>query len=214
MREARLEIAARLLLETPIPIAEIGRMVGYSSVSTFRGRLGGFLGMSAAQYRRRAPRTLERGGRPPAGADTEEYWERMLAGELSEEEARALDAYLERLAPDSSPPTAAEAEAERWTRWHETLADGFVTSLRDLDLADRRRFARDAVWFPDATFFERLSREAAADPDPERAVEWALLAIDSLAANQTFGLETDPRLAALAWARLALARWRAGNLAW
>ncbi len=47
--------------------------------------------------------------------------------------------------------------------------------------------------------------------DPGRGVEWALLAIDSLAANRM--LESYPEWAALGWARLALARWRAGDLA-
>ncbi len=213
LRDARLETAAHLLLKTPIPIAEIGRMVGYGSVTTFRGLLRDFLGMPASRYRRQAPRILERGGSPPPGAETEEYWERMLAGELSGEEARALDDYLGRLAPESGPAAAGD-DAERWRRLRAALADGFVDAIDHLrSFADQRRMARDAIWFPDGTFFERLSRQSrdSAAEDPGRAVEWALLAIDSLAANGA--LEGDPGRAALAWARLALARWRAGDLA-
>ncbi len=214
LRDGRLETAARLLLETPIPIAEIGRMVGYDSVTTFRGRLRDFLGMPASRYRRQAPRILERGGPPPAGAETEEYWQRMLAGELTGDEARALDAYLGRLAPDSIPAAAPAADAERWRRLREALADGFVDTLDHLvDFADQRRMARDAIFFPDDAFFERLSRQSreTAGDDPQRAVEWALLAIDSLAANGA--LERDRARAALAWARLGLARWRSGDSA-
>ncbi len=212
VRHARLETAARLLLETPISLSEIGRMVGYISRSSFRRRLRDFLGMSASQYRRQAPRILERGGPAPDGSDTAEYWERMLAGELSDGEARELDAYLERLAPASGPEPAAGGETERWRRLREALADGFVYTLQHLSFADQRRLARDAVWFPDGTFFERLSRQSreVAPEDPQRAIEWALLAIDSLAANGM--LETHPGRAAVAWARLALARWRAGDL--
>lgn len=222
LRDARLETAARLLLETPMSLLDIGRMVGYSSPSSFRRILRDFLGMSASQYRRRAPRILERGGPAPEGSDTDEYWERMAAGELSGDEARALDTYLGRLAPDSTATAEPDAEAERWTRLRETLADGFVSALDNLvSFADQRRLARDAVAFPDTTLFERLSRQSrevaagrarireSADR-LERAVEWALLAIDSLAANRM--LETYPELTTLAWARLALARWRAGDL--
>ena len=170
-----------------------------------------FLGMSASQYRRRARRILERGGPAPVGSDTGAYWERMLAGGLSDDEARALDAYLCRLAPPEAPEESARDETEPWIRLRQTLARGFVSTLPHLiDFADRRRFARDAVCFPDDTFFERLSRQSREAEDPERAVEWALLAVDSLAANR--GLESCPERAALAWARLALARWRAGDL--
>ena len=168
LRDGRLETAARLLLETSISVAEIGRLVGYASVTTFRGRLRSFLGMSASAYRRRAPRILERGGEPPDGAQTEQYWERMLAGELSDGEARALERYLARLAGRGAEKP--DAEAERWSRLREALADAFVLALKHLSLADRRRLARDAIWFPDLTFFEQLSRrshEAAADRDDD-----------------------------------------------
>jgi hypothetical protein len=46
--------------------------------------------------------------------------------------------------------------------------------------------------------------------DPARGVELALLAIDTMASNGL--LEVDPGAAAMAWARLARARWRAGDL--
>ena len=187
-------------------------MVGYCSVSTFRGLLGTFLGMPASRYRRQARRRLARAGPLPAGSDSDAYWQRMQDGELSDGEARELDRYLARLAPDAG--AAPRDSDERWRRLRETLADGFVVTLRHLvHAADRRRFARDAVCFPDRTFFERLSRESreVAATDPDKAVEWALLAVDSLAANRMLG--SDPALASLAWARLALARWRAGDLA-
>lgn len=213
LRDARFETAAHLLLETTISLGEIGRMVGYASRSSFRRSMRAFLGMSASEYRRRAPRILERVGPPPTGADTDEYWQRMLTGELSDDEARELDGYLARLAPASAPAARENAEAERWRRLYETLADGFVHTLERLDFADQRRLVRDAVVFADGTFFERLSRQsreaAGDDPAGRRAVEWAMLAIDSLAANEM--LETCPELSALGWARLALARWRAGD---
>ncbi len=222
LRDFRHETAARLLLETEISLLEIGRLVGYSSPSSFRQSLHRFLGMSASQYRRRAPRILERSGPAPEGVETEEVWERMLAGKLTDDEAVALDAYLERLTPETDAKPV-DSEAERWRKLRETLADGFADGLRHLvDFADRRRLVRDAIWFPDDTFFQTLSRqsrEVAADriachgpEDPlERGVEWALLGIDSLAANGL--LDSAPALASLAWARLALARWRAGDLA-
>ena len=207
LRDARLETAARLLLATPISIAEIGYLVGYGSAPSFRQLLRSFLGMPPSQYRRRAPRLLERAGPPPPGAGTDEYWRRMLAGELSAEEARELDVYLERLAPESDP---ADDPADRWARLRRTLAEGFAYTLESLPFAEQRRLVRDAVWFPDGTFFELLSRRGREHEDPERGVELALLAIDSLAANHM--LETDPGRAALAWARLALARWLTDDL--
>ena len=215
LRDHRLDVAARLLLETPIALLEIGKMVGYTSPSSFRQLMRDFLGMSASQYRRSAPRVLERAAPAPADSNTPEYWERMLAGELCDDEARELDAYLERLAPVRAPEPPADGEAERFSRLRQKLADGFVDTLETLDLADRRRFARDAAWFPDDTYFQRHSRRSreVAEGDPEAGTLWALLAIDSVAANQTFELETDPALSLLGWARLALTRWRAGDLA-
>ncbi len=43
--------------------------------------------MPPSRYRRRARRRLARAGPLPAGADTNRYWERMLAGEAESGEA-------------------------------------------------------------------------------------------------------------------------------
>ncbi len=240
-RDARLETSARLLLETDISISEVGYLVGYSSPSSFRRLLRKFLGAPPSRYRRQARRVLERAGDPPAGAQTHAYWERLLAGKLSDTEARELDAYLERLAPASataagapigddpeesaSPqgdlPDAAPSDSdERSKRLLRTLAEGLIEALEiaesgeqgvNLSFAEQRRLVREAVVFPDATLFELLSErgvEAGRD-DPERGVELATLAVDSLTPNRM--LDEHPGLAALAWARLARARWRADD---
>ncbi|MCP3958265.1 MAG: helix-turn-helix transcriptional regulator [bacterium] len=211
LRNLRLETAAHLLIETKMSIKEIGERVGYTSISTFRGRIGDFLGMPASQYRRRAPRLLEHAA-PPAGAGTRDYWQRMLDGGLDDAEARTLDTWLERLAPGSAAPgTGPDTDDPDapWRRTRERVAEGMVYTLNRLTFPYQRRLARDAVAFPDLTLFDRLGRESRAADDPERGVEWALLAVDSLAANRM--LETHPQNAALAYARLALARWRAGD---
>ncbi len=231
LRDGRLETAAHLLYQTRISISEIGHLVGYDSASTFRRPLQEFLGMPPSRYRRQAPRLLARARRAgaPDGASTTEYWRRMLAGELSDAEARELDAYLGRLAPASAPAPAGEDDA-RWARLRRTLAEGLADpeGLAILSFAEQRRLVRDAVWFPDGTFFELLCerslsrgrsiearRSGPGDGDStdgrQRAIELMLLAIDSLAANRM--LETQPGRAALAWARLARARWHAGDLA-
>ncbi len=219
IRDARLETAAYLLRDTKVSISEIGVMVGYNSPSTFRRPLQSFLGMPPSEYRRRAPemmRRLEQAGPAPEGASTNEYWGRALNGELSLEEARELDAYLGRLAPASAPANGDDA---RWTRLRRNLAEGLADVLVELPFDDQRRLVRDAVWFPDDSFFEVLSeRSVEAGQDrgsvgappgrPDRGVELALLASDSLAANGM--LENDPERAALARERLAQARRRAG----
>ncbi len=222
LRHARLETAARLLLETEMSIAEAGYLVGYGSAPSFRHRLKRFLGMPPSRYRRRARRRLDRAGTLPEGANTSDYWRRMHAGELSGDEARRLDDYLGRLAGESGPGAAKGEDDARWARLRQTLAEGVADTFEILTLAEQRRMVREAVWFPGDSFFELLSvRSAEADcgrcdaGDPagrrDRGVELALLAIDSLAANRM--LETEPAVASLAWARLARARWRAGDLA-
>ncbi len=232
LRDARLETAARLLLETEISIAEIGRLVGYSSVSYFRGLIRDFLGMQASELRRRAAARSERAGPLPAGADTNAYWRRVRSGELTDDEARALDDALERLAPASAPPPPAVGE-DRRIKLHRTVAAGLAGTLEQLPFADQRRLVRDAVWFPDGSLFEELSRRSreagdageladepedlagepegrpGGDPEGRRGVELALLAVDSLEGNGMS--ETHPNHAALAWARLGLARWRSGD---
>ena len=216
LRDARLETAAHLLLETEISISEIGYLVGYSSPSTFRRPLHDFLGMPPSRYRRQAPKLLERAGPPPGGAGTNAYWERMLAGELTGGEARELDDYFGRLAPGSAPDAATREDDERMARLRRTLAGGLAEALDDpkvddktLNFAEQRQLVRDAVWFPDGSFFEHLSELSAAAEDPERGVELARLAVDSVEANRL--LEVHPGRRALAWARLARARWRAGD---
>ncbi len=220
LREARLETAANLLAQTNISISEISRLVGYDSPSTFRRPLQSFLGMPASRYRRLAPKLRAQAGSLPAGADTNVYWERMLAGTLDPDEARELDGFLTQPGPaKDSVATAGGDEVPRPARLRQALAEVLAETLNlpedagtgiGLTFAEQRQLVRDAVWFPDATFFEVLSRHSAAAEDPERGVELALLAIDSLAANQR--LESAPEEAALAWARLARARWRAGDL--
>ncbi|MCP3965835.1 MAG: AraC family transcriptional regulator, partial [Lentisphaerae bacterium] len=195
---------------------EIGRLVGYDSVPSFRKLLRGFLGMAPSEYRRRAPALLERAGAPPDGAQTNAYWERMLAGELPGDQARELDDYLGRLVPASAPAAAASDDDERTARLRRTLAEGLSEALDDpkvddrtLTFAEQRQLVRDAVWFPDGTFFEHLS-ELSAAADPERGVELAQLALDSVGARRL--LEVRPGRQAVAWARLARARWRAGDV--
>ena len=88
--------------------------------------------------------------------------------ELRDEIGQPAWSYLARLAGRGAEKP--DAEAERWSRLREALADAFVLALKHLSFADRRRLARDAIWFPDLTFFEQLSRrsrEAAADRDDD-----------------------------------------------
>ena len=185
----------------------------------------------APKWRRQAPRILARAGPLPAGADTDAYWRRVLAGELEDAEARELDDYLARLAPASEPPPATaddDGDGDRSPRLLRTLAEALAEVLaaavpgegeRDAvpegmeevlepPFAAQRRLVREAIWFPDATLFDVLSQQSS-EADPERGVELALLAIDSLAANEM--LETHPAHASLAWTRLARARWRCGD---
>ncbi len=109
-RDARLETSAHLLLETEMSIAEIGHLVGYSSIPTFRRLLRTFLGMPASRYRTRARRRLARAGPLPTGAQTNQYWEHLLDGELADREARELDAYLGRLAPEGGATHIADGD--------------------------------------------------------------------------------------------------------
>lgn len=223
LRAARLETAAHLLLESDISISDIGCLVGYGSASTFRRPLQSFLGMPPSRYRRQARRRLAQAGPPPAGSDSPDYWHRMAAGALTDAEARALDDYLARHDPGRPSPseTAEPADDTFWPvlLWHMawSLTEAFEPvpdepEALPLRFADQRRLIREAVRFPNETLFEHLSQLSAqaCREDPERGIELALLAIDSLVPNEF--LETEPALAALAWARLARVRWHAGDL--
>lgn len=100
IREARMEIAALLLLLTSIHIAKICRRVGYTSPSAFHRLFQTFAGLGPTEYRKQARRLLERGGPPPwdfAGAAY--YWPGVFSGELTTIEAVKLDEYLEGLFP-------------------------------------------------------------------------------------------------------------------
>jgi len=219
LRGARLETAARLVLETDISISEIGYLVAYNSPSTFRRPFQAFLGMPPGEYRRQAPRLLqrmERAGPAPDGSRSNLYWERALAGGLSGGEARELDAYLGRLAP-ATDDSEKGTDTSRGAHLRQTVAEGLAESLDPLPFEQQRRLVRDAVRFPDDAFFQLLSAlseaalgETGTGADPQRGAELALLAIDSLAANGM--LETHPEIAALARERLARAQRRAGEL--
>ncbi len=234
IRDARLETAAWLLLQTSLSITDIGRLVGYDSTSSFRRALQGFLGMSASRYRREAPRRLQRAGALPSGAGTQEYWERMLESRFGDVEARQLDDYLTGLFPAAgeesatgSDPDGVEREpanpVDLHRRQREAMAEALAERLETLPWPEQRRLVRDAVAFTYPTLFDVLSRRsgeaavaaAAASDDATaglaRGVELALLAIDSLVPSGL--LEDAPGLAAQAWMRLARARWRAGDVA-
>jgi AraC-like DNA-binding protein len=130
VREARLETVARLLLQSSLSVEKIGLWVGYESVTTFRKLLREYLGELPTRYQRRARRLLKRAGPPPRDLDSPEYWERAVAGELSDEEARELDDYLDGLYPEGGP--APTVEDNPWTRLREELAAALADSLDQL----------------------------------------------------------------------------------
>ena len=97
IRECRLEMAARLLRDTSQSVPDVCLLVGYSSISKFRQRFQLWSGLPPWRYRECA-----RGVRSQAGplldqAITWIYRERCRRGELSDDEARQLIEYLERL---------------------------------------------------------------------------------------------------------------------
>lgn len=210
VRDARLGIAARLMLQTSLEVTQIARLVGYKSVGSFRTAFGTFAGMPPRQYVRRARRLVRAAGPAPRGLYEQAHWKKALAGELADEEARELDEYLDALYP-SAPPAPASS-SHPLARLRRDVAEALAASLPHLSWADQRRLVRESVWFFDPTFFSVLSRrslEAAAGGDAERGVELALLAVDSLTPSGL--IEIRPNLAALAWARVAAARWRAAD---
>ncbi len=215
LRNARNEVVARLLTREAQPVGVASFLVGYSSVPSFRRAVREFLGEPASRFQRRAQQRLERAGPPPRGVDSQEHWEDMFEGKLIDDEARDLDAYVDALYPAAPAVGAARPwqglRDEAWARVHAEIAEALVDSLDRLPWPDQRRLARDAVFFPDAAFFDALSRRAreSGPHDPARGVELSLLAIDSLASNELSSNTSS--LAPLAWSRLGLARWRAGD---
>jgi hypothetical protein len=220
VREARLATAARLLVRTSLDVTEIARQVGYKSVPSFRKAFGAFAGLPPRQYRRRASRQLRAAGPMPRDLLAQGHWEEALAGELPEEEARELDEYLGGIYPEAPPAAVSSrpaAASHPLIRLRLELAEALADSLPSFSWADQRRLVREAVRFFDPTFFDVLSRRsleaAASGPpesrDPKRGVELALLAVDSLTSSGL--IEVSPSLAALAWTRVAAARWRAAD---
>lgn len=86
----RLEVAARLLRETPLPIWKISEMVGYSSLSVFSRAFERWAEQRPMAYRHRfrqaATPEKSRLGLPVS----DEFLEKALAGTLPEEAARVL----------------------------------------------------------------------------------------------------------------------------
>ncbi len=208
VQEARLEIAARLLVLIAASVAEIGWLVGNESDTTFRGEIRAYLGVRAQRYQLRARRLLERAGAPPVGFDRQEHWEEALEGRLGDRQAWDLFQRIEALHPSGMMTFTYEESPATGIR--EELAEALAGCLDELSWSDQRRFVHDAVEVPDETFFEVLSRRGRAEESAERGAQLALLAIDSLASNGL--LESQPGLAALAWTRAAVARRRAGDL--
>lgn len=99
IHDARMEVAAGMLLLTSLPAAKVCRRVGFTSPSTFHRTFQAFAGRRPAEYRRRARRLLERGGPPPWSFADAYYWREAVSGELMVTEAVKLDEYLERLFP-------------------------------------------------------------------------------------------------------------------
>lgn len=210
VKDARLETGARLLLYTSLPVARIASLVGLKNAVAFRKAFAGFAGTTPVEYRRRARRLLRTAGPPPRDVDDQGYWERALAGELSDAAVRELDAYAASVLPSARGTVSSELVP--WVKMRGEMALALADALDELPWKDQRLLVRDAVWFPDASLFNVLSVrswEVGAE-DPERGVELALLAIDTLVMNGLLGV--DPGIAVLGWSRVARARWRAGDL--
>ena len=97
IRECRLEMASRLLRDTSLPIPDICILVGYASLSQFRRNFRLWCGLTPSRYRQCVRRVKSQAGTLLDDAITWIYRQRCRRGELSDDEARELIEYLEKL---------------------------------------------------------------------------------------------------------------------
>jgi AraC-like DNA-binding protein len=97
IQEMRLLVAARLLRDTMVQVADVVMLVGYVDLSSFSRLFQSWCGTTPSGFRKQT-RELRRGaGAIPAGIFGWYYWRRCWNVELSVEEVRELVAYLGRL---------------------------------------------------------------------------------------------------------------------
>ncbi len=92
-RDCRLAIAARLLRDTEIPVADVIMLVGYDSESPFYRVFREWSGKSPGEYRDAARGAADK----PEEVFTWDLWHKLCEGRLSPEESAILITALEEL---------------------------------------------------------------------------------------------------------------------
>ncbi len=100
IRECRMELAARLLRDTDMAVAEIVLLVGYDSEPTFHRTFQAWSGRSPRDYRAHVRASTLTAA--PEEVFTWDLWQKLVDGRLTEEEGAILIAALEELRCASS----------------------------------------------------------------------------------------------------------------
>ncbi len=103
-RECRLEIAARLLRDTEMVVADIVLLVGYDSEPSFHHLFQEWSGRSPRDYRDYARAAASTLAAAPEQIFTWDLWQKLDEGRLTEEESAILIAALEGMKSPPAPP--------------------------------------------------------------------------------------------------------------
>ncbi|HEX9734999.1 MAG TPA: helix-turn-helix domain-containing protein [Thermoanaerobaculia bacterium] len=210
--ELRMVTTAELLRISDLEVDTIAWRVGYGEAKSLRRTFQSWCGMTPRELRRRSRRAAELAGPPRARWLSLLFWRRLWAGAMEREAVEEVLAYFERL---SGLPEEGDADGEG-DAFTAALAAELASMLEPWPWLEQREAARYAIQFASPCFYEELtarSRAAARRGDLKRAMELAELALDSVEATEEMVGEADPERKALAWARLARARFRAGEAA-
>lgn len=204
--EGRMEVAARLLIDSDRTVADVGDLVGYTDPAAFRRAFKRWTGgLAPGPFRARMRTIAARLGPPPEGVLSWWFWNRLRRGELSDQEIRRLLAYLEALyeAPPERTPMDSGTAGHPGPR--RLLAAELTRRLPELPWDRQRHLVRASLRFGSPELFERLRLDsrAAGRRDRGRSVELMELAIVSLETRGEHRGADDPARLRLAWTRMA-----------
>ncbi len=219
--DCRMEVGARMLLNSDLKSWRITTTVGYGSGDSFGRAFKRWSGQTCGQYRKNPQKKIEAPRLDDELLSSDEL-SQALAGELSFERAEVLVHRLElardhlltiypglRPAPAAvTPPPVLGADFVETT-----MAESLWKKVETLPADELRAAVRGQVAFSTPALFKLLEQKSyeVARQDPERAVVLAELMLDVLKPIAPHLGRQLPNFKADAWATIAHARLRVGD---
>ncbi|MCP4548566.1 MAG: helix-turn-helix domain-containing protein [bacterium] len=187
--DCRLEVAARMLRSSDLPVWRIGMSVGYAGLNSFSRVFKSRYGMGPRDYRKAAKGDVPADTPALAELLTADELEEALAGNLDPADAeslahrlRAIDSRLRVLYPNLRQPEVSVRPVAGAEFMEEVMAERLWERIRSKPWNEQRTLVKSQFCFSTPALFELMLRKSREEGRADRSlgVEIAYLALDSL----------------------------------